>query len=122
MNLGELVPNDNGKSSIDVTTDLQAFGLIITAEPYFAVTHPSDVVVAENIVLQDTKGFEQPIDAHFDTLEGGEYTIDMPAEQLPSLFGSAEDAPRSAGGTQRRGDRQSGRRGAVRRVQPGESH
>ena len=84
VNLGEMVPGDNGKTSIDVTTDLQAFGLIITAEPYFAVTHPSDVVVAENIILQDTKGFEQPIDTHFDTLEGGEYTIDMPADQLPS--------------------------------------
>jgi outer membrane protein OmpA-like peptidoglycan-associated protein len=91
VNLGEMVPNDNGKSSIDVTTDLQAFGLIITAEPYFAVTHPSDVVVAENIVLQDTKGFEQPIDARFDTLEGGEYTIDMTADQLPS----ATAAPRT---------------------------
>jgi outer membrane protein OmpA-like peptidoglycan-associated protein len=84
VNLGEMVPGDNGKSSIDVTTDLQAFGLIITAEPYFAVTRPSDVVVAENIVLQDTKGFEQPIDTRFETLEGSEYTIDMPADQLPS--------------------------------------
>lgn len=84
VNLGEIVPGDNGKSSIDVTTDLQAFGMIITAEPYFAVTHPSDVVVVENIVLYETKGFEQPIDAKFDTLEGGEYTIDVPAEQLPS--------------------------------------
>lgn len=91
VNLGEMVPGDNGKTSIDVTTDLQAFGMIITAEPYFAVTHPSDVVVVENIVLQDTKGFEQPIDTHFDTLEGGEYTIDMPADQLPS----AKAAPKT---------------------------
>jgi outer membrane protein OmpA-like peptidoglycan-associated protein len=84
VNLGEIVPNDSGKTSIDVTTDLQAFGMIITAEPYFAVTHPSDLVVAENVVLSDTKGFEQPIDTHFDTLEGGEYTIDIAAAQLPS--------------------------------------
>ncbi len=84
VNLGEIVPGNNGKSSIDVTTDLQAFGLIITAEPYFAVTSPSDIVVAENIILTDTKGFEQPIDAKFDTLEGGEYTIDVQADQLPS--------------------------------------
>ena len=82
--LGEIVPGDNGKSSIDVTTDLQAFGLIITAEPYFAVTRPSDVIVAENVVLQDTKGFEQPIDTRFDTLEGSEYTIDVQPDQLPS--------------------------------------
>ena len=56
----------------------------MTAEPYFAVTHPSDVIVAQNVVLQDTKGFEEPIDAKFDVLEGKEYTIDVPAEQLPS--------------------------------------
>ena len=72
------------QDKIDVTTDLQAFGLIVTAEPYFSVTHPSDEVVAENIILQDTKGFEEPIDAKFDVLEGKEYTIDVPAEQLPS--------------------------------------
>jgi len=84
VNLGEMVPGNDGKSKIDVTTDLQAFGLVITAEPYFAVTHPSDLVVVENIVRQETKGFEEPIDAKFDMLEGGEFTIDVPADQLPS--------------------------------------
>jgi len=84
VNLGEMVPGNDGKSKIDVTTDLQAFGLVITAEPYFAVTHPSDLVVVENIVRQETKGFEEPIDAKFDMLEGNEYTIDVPADQLPS--------------------------------------
>ncbi len=84
VNLGEMVPNGDGKSKIDVTTDLQAFGLVITAEPYFAVTHPSDLVVVENVVRQETKGFEEPIDAKFDMLEGGEYTVDVPADQLPS--------------------------------------
>jgi outer membrane protein OmpA-like peptidoglycan-associated protein len=84
VNLGEIVPNSEGKSKIDVTTDLQAFGLIVTAEPYFSVTHPSNMVVAENIVLQATKGFEEPIDTKFDTLEGAQYIIDVPAGQLPS--------------------------------------
>jgi len=84
VNLGEIVPDNSGKSKIDVTTDLQAFGLIITAEPYFAVTRPSDLVVAENIILQNTKGFEEPIDARYDTLEGSEYAIDVPVDQLPS--------------------------------------
>jgi len=28
-----------------VTTDLQAFGMIVTAEPYFSVTHPSNKVL-----------------------------------------------------------------------------
>jgi outer membrane protein OmpA-like peptidoglycan-associated protein len=83
-NLGEIVPNSDGKSKIDVTTDLQAFGLIVTAEPYFAVVYPSNVVVAENIVRQETKGFEEPIDARFDVLEGGQYIIDVPSGQLPA--------------------------------------
>jgi outer membrane protein OmpA-like peptidoglycan-associated protein len=84
VNLGEVLPNGNGKEKLTVTTDLQAFGLIVTAEPYFSVTHPSDVVVAQNVILQGTKGFEEPIDAKFDVLEGKEYTIDVPVEQLPS--------------------------------------
>ncbi|HEX4485544.1 MAG TPA: OmpA family protein [Terriglobales bacterium] len=84
VNLGEIVPNDNGKRGLDVTTDLQAFGLIVTAEPYFAVTRPSDKMVMENIIRTETKGFEEPIDAKFDMLEGGQYTIDVPASQLPS--------------------------------------
>ena len=84
MNLGEVLPSGDGKDKLNVTTDLQAFGLIVTAEPYFAVTHPSDVVVAENQVLPGTKGFEEPIDAKFDVLQGKEYTIDVPVEQLPS--------------------------------------
>ena len=84
VNLGEILPGDNGKDKIDVTTDLQAFGMIITAEPYYAVTRPSNKVVAENILRQDTKGFEEPIDAKFDVLEGKQYVIDVPADQLPS--------------------------------------
>lgn len=55
MNLGEVLPGDNGKDKIDVTTDLQAFGLIVTAEPYYAPTHPSNKVVAENIIRQRLK-------------------------------------------------------------------
>ena len=84
VNLGEVLPGENGKDRIDVTTDLQAFGLIVTAEPYFSVTYPSNEVVAENVILQDTKGFEESIDAKFDVLEGGQYIIDVKADQLPS--------------------------------------
>ena len=84
VNLGEVLPGDNGKFKMNVTTDLQAFGLIVTAEPYFSVTHPSNEIVAENIIRPETKGFEESIDAKFDVLEGGQYTIDVPADQLPS--------------------------------------
>src|SRR6266567_2152950 len=91
VNLGEVLPSDNGNSRMNVTTDLQAFGLIVTAEPYFAVTHPSNEIVAENIILPDTKGFEESIDAKFDVLEGGQYTIDVPADQLPSARSQGDD-------------------------------
>jgi outer membrane protein OmpA-like peptidoglycan-associated protein len=83
VNLGEVVPKD-GKAGLEVTTDLQAFGLILTAEPYFAVTRPSNLEVAENVILQKTEGLELPIDAKFDMLEGGQYTIDVPVDQLPA--------------------------------------
>jgi outer membrane protein OmpA-like peptidoglycan-associated protein len=84
VNLGEIMPGDNGKDKIDVTTDLQAFGLIVTAEPYYSVLYPSNEVVAENVIPTGVKGFEEPIDAKFDVLEGSQYTIDVPASQLPS--------------------------------------
>jgi len=83
VNLGEVVPNE-GRSELHVTTDLQAFGLIVTAEPYFAVTRPSTLVVVENVIRPETKGWEEAIDAKFDVLEGGQYTIDVNAAQLPS--------------------------------------
>jgi outer membrane protein OmpA-like peptidoglycan-associated protein len=83
VNLGEVVPHDN-KSSLKVSTDLQAFGLIVTAEPYFAVTRPSNLVVLENVVKRDTKGWVEPIHARFDAIERGQYTIDLNAAELPA--------------------------------------
>src|SRR6202040_3891319 len=56
VNLGEILVGDSHRSKVDVTTDLQAFALIVTAEPYYAVRQPSNVVVLENIVREDTKG------------------------------------------------------------------
>jgi hypothetical protein len=45
VNLGEVLPTGSkDKNQITVTTNLQVFGLIVTAEPYFAVTMPSDLV------------------------------------------------------------------------------
>jgi outer membrane protein OmpA-like peptidoglycan-associated protein len=90
QNLGEIVPEGNGKASLEVTSDLQAFGLIVTAEPYFSVTRPSNEVVAENIIRQQTKGFEEAIDAKFDMLEGGQYTIDVNPDRLPSAAADAK--------------------------------
>ena len=84
INLGEIRPNDDGNSRLQVTSGLQEFGMIVTAEPYFAVTRPSNLVVAENIVRQDTAGGIHPISAKFDLLQKGQYTVNIPAEQLPA--------------------------------------
>jgi outer membrane protein OmpA-like peptidoglycan-associated protein len=76
VNLGEVLPTGSkDKNQITVTTDLQAFGLIVTAEPYYAVTMPSDVVVMQNYVLDDkTQGVIEPVTAHYSLLPRGAYT------------------------------------------------
>lgn len=75
VNLGEVLPTGSkDKNQITVTTDLQAFGLIVTAEPYYAVTMPSDVVVVQNFVLDDkTQGVIEPVNAHYTLLPRGAY-------------------------------------------------
>ncbi|MGA2270738.1 MAG: OmpA family protein [Bryobacteraceae bacterium] len=82
-NLGEVLLNGTN-SKLDVTTELQSFGLIVTAEPYFAVTRPSDVVVMENAVRQDTRGAVEEVDAKYELLQRGQYTLNVnPAEIKP---------------------------------------
>jgi outer membrane protein OmpA-like peptidoglycan-associated protein len=69
--------NDYGKgsdSSIEATSDIQTFGLIVTAEPYYGVTQPSDVVVMENVVRPDTQGVVESINAKYELLPRGIYT------------------------------------------------
>jgi outer membrane protein OmpA-like peptidoglycan-associated protein len=82
-NMGEVILNGT-KSKLDVTTELQAFGLIVTAEPYFAVTQPSDVVVMENVIRKDTVGKVEEIDAKYQLLPRGQYTTNvLPADLKP---------------------------------------
>lgn len=77
VNLGELTLGDYGvgsTSKIDTTSDIQTFGMIVTAEPYYAVTQPSDVVVMENIVRPSTQGVVEDISAKYELLPRGMYT------------------------------------------------
>lgn len=83
-NLGEVVPNSNGDASVQVTSGFQEFGMILTAEPYFAVSRPGDVLVAENIVRQDTEGGIHPITARYELLQKGQYTVNVSGSQLPA--------------------------------------
>jgi outer membrane protein OmpA-like peptidoglycan-associated protein len=103
-NLGEVLLNGTN-SKLDVTTDLQTFGLIVTAEPYFAVSQPSDVVVMENTIRNDTQGTIEDIDAKYELLQKGEYLQNVDLAQVhpfdmnrktPLEFYEAENAVRIA--------------------------
>ena len=83
-NLGEVILN-GAKSKLNVTTELQAFGLIVTAEPYFAVSQPSDVVVMENFVRKDTVGKIEEIDAKYELLQRGQYSVNVPPAELKPI-------------------------------------
>ena len=76
VNLGELVADPSDKAKIKVSTDLQAFALIVTAEPYFSVMQPSDAVVMENVVQPGTLGRIQEVDAKYELLPRGHFTYD----------------------------------------------
>ena len=73
VNLGEVLVGDNHRSKLHVTTDLQAFALIVTAEPYYAVRQPSNAVVLENVVRDDTKGTSEAVNAKYELMERGGY-------------------------------------------------
>ena len=73
VNLGEVLIGGNHRSKLNVTTDLQAFALIVTAEPYYAVRQPSNVVILENVVREDTKGTTEAVNAKYELMERGGY-------------------------------------------------
>jgi outer membrane protein OmpA-like peptidoglycan-associated protein len=73
QNLGEVLVGGNHRSKLNVTTDLQAFALIVTAEPYYAVRQPSNVVILENVVREDTKGTTEAVNAKYELMERGGY-------------------------------------------------
>jgi outer membrane protein OmpA-like peptidoglycan-associated protein len=83
-NLGEVLLNGTS-SKLDVTTELQSFGLIVTAEPYFAVTQPSDVVVMENVIRPDTRGTVEPVEAKYELLKRGQYTLNVNSADIKHI-------------------------------------
>jgi outer membrane protein OmpA-like peptidoglycan-associated protein len=103
VNLGEVLVGDNHRSKLDVTTDLQAFALIVTAEPYYAVRRPSNAVIMENVIRQDTKGKSEVVDAKYELIDRGGYiptgyTFDPVVldAKLPLEFFEARNAVRIA--------------------------
>jgi outer membrane protein OmpA-like peptidoglycan-associated protein len=92
-NLGEVLADSSNNAHIKVTTGLQAFGMIVTAEPYYSVTQPSDVVVAENVVRPDTIGEREEVTAKYELLPRGRYTMTIQPAQLQSVGQEQEKLP-----------------------------
>jgi outer membrane protein OmpA-like peptidoglycan-associated protein len=80
-NLGELIVDD-GKSKLNATAQLQSMGLLVTAEPYFAVSQPSNVVILENAIKADNKEKIELVEAKYDLLPRGQYTKNIAATDM----------------------------------------
>lgn len=78
-NLGELLTDSGNDAKLQASTELQIFALIVTAEPYYAVTQPSDVVLMENVLQPDTVGRVHTVDVKYELLKRGSYTFDIAA-------------------------------------------
>ncbi len=93
QNLGEVLPAGT-KNNITVTTALQSFGLIVTAEPYFSVSQPSDVVVLQNVILNDkTNGVLEKVNAHYALLPRGAYADTNGAKSVANPITRDEKSP-----------------------------
>lgn len=89
-NIAEIVPGASDKASLHVSTDLQVFGLIVTAQPYSAARQPSNVVVLENQVRPDTEGKVVQVQAKYELMPRGQYTWQGPVD----LGQAAANAPK----------------------------
>src|SRR5271154_1133115 len=103
VNLGEVLVGGNHRSKLEATTQFQAFALIVTAEPYYAVRRPSNLVVLENEVRSDTVGTSEAVDAKYELIDRGGYiptgyTFDpvVLSAKLPLEFYEARNAVRIA--------------------------
>lgn len=86
VNLGEMMV-EKGTARLKTATDLQTFGLIVTAEPYFAVTQPGNLVVMEAAVPQG-----EEISAKFDLVGRGTYSSTN-AHIQDAIFGIDRNTP-----------------------------
>ena len=81
-NLGEL-RLDGDDAAIEASADVQTFALVVTAEPYYAVTTPSDVVVMENAVRQETRGRTSIATLTYEIVPRGAYVAAAAGYTLP---------------------------------------
>lgn len=72
LNLGEVVIRGD-RGEIKTSVPLQSFGLIVTAEPYSAISIPSNVVVLENVRVSRTSTATSRITPPIEMVEQGQY-------------------------------------------------
>jgi hypothetical protein len=84
VNLGEVIPDASNKGRMKVTCPASTFGLLVSAEPYFSVPYPSDVVVMENVIRPDTVGRVEDIQAKYELMPRGQYTMNIKPQELAS--------------------------------------
>ena len=115
VNVGEVLVGGNHRSKLDVTTDLQTFALIVTAEPYYAVRRPSNVVILENEIRPDTVGTSEAVDAKYELIDRGGYIptgykfdpVVLNSKLAARILRSAQcGAHREVGGSRRERDRE----------------
>ena len=92
-NLGEILLDSQGRGKLNVTTELQSFGMIVTAEPYYAVSQPSEVVVMENVIRPDTLGKVEVVEAKYDLLKRGAYVFHADQSALRAMPGDPSKTP-----------------------------
>jgi outer membrane protein OmpA-like peptidoglycan-associated protein len=88
VNLGELTL-EHGKGHIKTFTDMQTFGMIVTAEPYSAVSQPGYTVVLENVVV----AAGEDITAKYELLGSGTYSS-VNTHIQDAIFGIDPNTPR----------------------------
>src|SRR5712692_9643607 len=92
VNLGEVVLKTGGAQVKAIITDMQTFGMIVTAEPYFAVTQRGNTVVLENVFGPATLGKVENIDANYGLLGRGIYSSSN-TKIAHSIFGIDRKTP-----------------------------
>jgi outer membrane protein OmpA-like peptidoglycan-associated protein len=92
QNLGELELAGD-KASLNVTSGFQAFGMIVTAEPYYAVSQPSDVIVLQNVFNDKTNGVLQQVNVHYQLLPKGLYADTNGSKSVANPITDREHTP-----------------------------
>jgi len=84
-NTGEIIINKNGEGKLKATTPAQTFSLLVTAEPYFAIRYPSEMVTLENDTRKNTKGQIFPVN-DFKLMRRAQYEkLGNPLAMTPDL-------------------------------------